>query len=195
MVSGHRVIVANSSGRTCGRQRHADAGGVRRLVIHPACGVPLALPISPSPLQQGSRRRLSGPLRCGRVRPTPGPAGPVPGGRRSSPGQRRRAGPGRPDRRQAAPRLGVEAGPRPEGDADRLRQEEGPAYEDRRMDPPAGRGGLPVRPRPAAIYDPLTEPCPPTPRADAYARSAWAWCKARHLNRWTAGQRRKFEAI
>ena len=67
--------------------------------------------------------------------------------------------------------------------------------EDRRLDPPAGRGGLPVRPRPAAIYDPLTEPCPPTPRADAFARSAWAWCETRHLNRWTAGQRRKFEAI
>ena len=63
----------------------------------------------------------------------------------------------------------VEAGARPEGDADRLRQEEGPALEDRGMDPAAGRGGVPVRPRPAAIYDPLTEPCPPTPRAEAFA--------------------------
>ena len=73
MTLGHRVIViiAHSSGRTCGRQRHADAGGRRRSVVHPACGTPIALSISPSPLQQGSRRRLSGSLRCGRVRPTP----------------------------------------------------------------------------------------------------------------------------
>jgi hypothetical protein len=41
----------------------------------------------------------------------------------------------------------------------------------------------------------MTEPCPPTPRADAFARSAWAWCERRHLNRWTAGQRRKHEEI
>jgi hypothetical protein len=41
----------------------------------------------------------------------------------------------------------------------------------------------------------MTEPCPPTPRAEAYAASAWAWCRQRHLNRWTAGQRRKFEEI
>ena len=55
----------------------------------------------------------------------------------------------------------------------RLREEEGPALEDRRMDAPAGRGGVPVRPRPAGLYDPLTEPCPPTPRADAFAAKAW----------------------
>jgi hypothetical protein len=43
----------------------------------------------------------------------------------------------------------------------------------------------------------LTEPCPPTPRAEAFARSAWAWawCAKRHLNRWTAGQKRRFEEI
>ena len=193
MVSGHRVIVANSSGRTCGRQRHADAGGVRRLVIHPACGVPLALPISPSPLQQGSRRRLSGPLRPGTADPRPGGAGTRGTTIEPRPATTSRTRTPRPTAGSSS--AGRQAGPRPEGDADRLRQEEGPAYEDRRMDPPAGRGGLPVRPRPAAIYDPLTEPCPPTPRADAYAGSAWAWCKARHLNRWTAGQRRKFEAI
>ena len=82
----------------------------------------------------------------------------------------RRAGPRRADRREAVPRLGVEAGPGHERPADRLREEEGAALEDRRMDAAAGRGGVPVRPRPAAIYDPLTEPCPPTPRADAFAR-------------------------
>ena len=73
MVSDHRVIViiSNALGRTCGRQRHADAGGRRRLVVHPARGSSIALLISPSPIQQGSRRRLSGSLRCGRVRPTP----------------------------------------------------------------------------------------------------------------------------
>jgi hypothetical protein len=36
-----------------------------------ACGAPIGLPIGPSPLQQGPRRRLSGSLRCVRVRPTP----------------------------------------------------------------------------------------------------------------------------
>ena len=58
------------------------------------------------------------------------------------------------------------------------------------MDAPAGRGGLSVRPRPAGLYDPLTEPCPPTPRAEAFAAKAWETCCAkRHLNRWTAGQK------
>jgi hypothetical protein len=63
------------------------------------------------------------------------------------------------------------------------------------MDPTAGRGGLPVRPRPAALYDLMTEPCPPTSRADAFARSAWEWFRKRHLNRWTAGQQRLFNKI
>jgi hypothetical protein len=41
----------------------------------------------------------------------------------------------------------------------------------------------------------MTEPCPPTPRADAFARAAWATCERLHLNRWTAGQRRKHQEI
>ena len=63
------------------------------------------------------------------------------------------------------------------------------------MDPTAGRGSVPVRPRSAALDDPMTEPCPPTPRADAFAANAWETCRRKHLNRWTAGQRRKFEEI
>jgi hypothetical protein len=35
----------------------------------------------------------------------------------------------------------------------------------------------------------------PTPRAEAFARSAWAWCARKHLNQWTAGQRRIFNRI
>ena len=79
-------------------------------------------------------------------------------------------------------------------DPDRLRQEAGTALEDRRVVPAGSGGGVPVRP-PAAIYDPLTEPCPPTPRAEAFAAKAWETCRRKHLNRWTAGQRRMFERI
>ena len=130
----------------------------------------------------------------GRACPGPAvdPAGP---GRRLGAADRRADGRGRADGRAAAPGLEQQAGPRRQGADPELRQEERTAVEDRRLEPAAGRGGVPVRPRPAAIYDPLTEPCPPTPRADAFARSAWAWCEKRHLNRWTAGQRRKFEEI
>jgi hypothetical protein len=41
----------------------------------------------------------------------------------------------------------------------------------------------------------MTEPCPPTPRADAFAAKAWETCRRKHLNRWTAGQRRKHAEI
>ena len=41
----------------------------------------------------------------------------------------------------------------------------------------------------------MTEPCPPPPRAEAFARAAWATCKRKHLNQWTAGQRRLFHRI
>jgi hypothetical protein len=41
----------------------------------------------------------------------------------------------------------------------------------------------------------MTEPGPPTPRDDAFARSAWAWCRRKHLNQWTAGQRRILNRI
>ena len=41
----------------------------------------------------------------------------------------------------------------------------------------------------------MTEPCPPTPRAEAFAAKAWETCRRKHLNRWTAGQRRAFERI
>src|SRR5262249_17023758 len=95
---------------------------------------------------------------------------------------------------QAVVGLGFQASARPEGDDPQLRQAERPAVQDRRLDPRPGECSLPVRPG-RAIYDPMTEPCPPTPRAEAYAASAWASCRRRHLNRWTAGQRRKFEEI
>ncbi len=99
--------------------------------------------------------------------PVPGPAG---SGRcLGAPADEptRRAG-----RRERAPRLGVEAGPRHEGPR-WLRQEEGPAHEDRRMGAPAGLGGLPVRP--PALYDPMTEfSCP---RLGPVRGSAWAWCE------------------
>ena len=104
--------------------------------------------------------------------PLPGTAGPGPV--RPGTGASRRPGGEPADRRSAIARLGRQAGPGHEGADHRLGEEEGPALEDRRMDAPAGRGSVSVRP--PAIYDPMSEPCPPTPRADAYARSAWAWC-------------------
>ena len=60
--------------------------------------------------------------------------------------------------------MGVEADPGPEGSPDRLRQEEGVALEDRRMDAPAGRGGLPVRPG-ASDLDPIILPTPARTRS------------------------------
>ena len=103
-----------------------------------------------------------GAVRPGRA--SPGPAvEPAGSGRRlgtAGGGPRR----GRPEGRQAIAGLGVEADPRPEGGTDRLRQEEGAAFEDRGMDPAAGRGGVPVRPG-AIVLDPIVLP---TPRADAF---------------------------
>ena len=94
-------------------------------------------------------------------RPCPGPAdSPAGSGRRLGTADRR-AGRGRADGRAAVVGLGVEADPRPEGDSHRLREEEGAAVEDRRMDPAAGRGGLPVRPR---AIDPIILPIPPRGR-------------------------------
>ena len=104
------------------------------------------------------------------------------------------AGRGRAEGREAAPGLGLEAGARPQGDPDRLRQEAGAALEDRGVVLAGSGGRVPVRP-PAASDDPLTGPYPPMPRAEAFARSAWEWCRRKHLNQWTAGQRRIFNRI
>src|SRR5262245_50205547 len=90
--------------------------------------------------------------------------------------------------------MGVEASARHEGDPPQLRQAERPPVEDRRLGAGPGECSLPVRPV-RAIYDSMPGPCPPTPRVEAFARSAWEWCRRRHLNRWTSGQRRKFEEI
>jgi hypothetical protein len=160
---------------------------------------PSAIPVltscgTVSPLRRTTRARRSRSRSTRKSTPRPGRP---PGRIGATPGNRPRTRTRRTRtrRRTAVAGLGVEADPGPEGDSDRLREEEGAAVEDRRMDAPASHGRLPVRPRTAAIYDPMTEPCPPTPRADAFARSAWAWCERRHLNRWTAGQRRKHEEI
>ena len=48
---------------------------------------------------------------------------------------------------------------------------------------------------PSTRDGPLNGPYPPTPRAEAFARKAWAWCRRKHLNRWTAGQWRIFHRI
>ena len=169
----------------------------------------LEVPPSGRMKDEGGRRNQTGPgmTHPSAFSPQPSEEEPFPEGR--APARRGRY-PGDDDRAQAsddepdqdAPTdgrqllgLGLEAGPRPQGDADRLREEAGAALEDRGMDPAAGRGSLPVRPGQAALYDPLTEPCPPTPRADAFAAKAWETCRRKHLNRWTAGQRRKFEEI
>jgi hypothetical protein len=189
--------------RLPGPERKAEirAGRSHVLLRLIAASLPLARP--------GAAGRPGDPaagFRASADRPGPGP-GHRPRGRRvvrpgrSSPGPAvEPAGSGRclgarapgrggqpTGRWQAAPRLGRQAGPGHEGADHRMGEEEGAALEDRRMDPAAGRGGLPVRPRPAARDDPLTEPRPPTPRAEAFARSAWAWCQRKHLNQWNEG--------
>ena len=151
-------------------------------------------PPGASPATTTSPIRPTGPA-SRRKPPYPERPAPAPSRNGREPGQYE--GPaGEPaDRRAAVARLGRQASPGHEGADHRLGEEEGTALEDRRMDAPAGRGSVPVRPRPAGLYDPLTEPCPPTPRADAFAARPGKPAGARHLNRWTAGQRRTFEKI
>ncbi len=91
----------------------------------------------------------------------PRPSRPAGSGRRLGAADRR-AGRGRADGRSAAPGLEQQAGPRRQGADPELRQEERPAVEDRRLEPAAGRGGVPVRP--VAIAPIIL----PTPRADAF---------------------------
>ena len=87
MASAHRVIViiANALGRTCGRQRHADAGGRRRLVAHRLAGRPS---LCPSARPRSSRGHAAAcPGRCaaaGYGRPRPG--GVMPPAKSAAPG-------------------------------------------------------------------------------------------------------------
>jgi hypothetical protein len=90
MGSGHGTIIANSSGRTRSRQRHADAGGRRRLVAHRLAGCP---PPCPSARPRSSRGHAAArPGRCAAAeygRPRPG--GVMPPAKSAAPGARHRA--------------------------------------------------------------------------------------------------------
>ena len=117
-------------------------------------------------------------------RACPGPAvGPAGSGRRLGAADRRADGRGRPDGRSAAPGLEQQAGPRCQGSDPELRQEERAAVEDRRMEPPAGRGGVPVRP---GAIDPIILP---TPRADAF-RAGLPACRGHWTRRQLVAWRR-----
>ena len=118
----------------------------------------------------------------GRAGPGPAvePAGP---GRRLGAADRRADGRGRADGRSAAPGLEQQAGPRRQGPDPQLRQEERPAVEDRRLEPAAGRGGVPVRP---GAIDPIILP---TPRADAF-RAGLPACRGHWTRRQLVAWRR-----
>jgi hypothetical protein len=67
------IIIPNLLGRTCGRQRHADAGGLRRLVVHRLAGRPSPCPSARPRSSRGHAAACPG--RCvaaGYGRPRPG---------------------------------------------------------------------------------------------------------------------------
>ena len=140
-------------------------------------------PRPPTPTTMRRSRTRKGVPRPGGSRIGATPGSPSPGRGRQPAGRRRQL-------------LGwaVEAGPRPEGDADRLREEEGAAHQDRRMDPAPGRGGLSVRPGETGAAPPIdprqgSRPVP-TPRADA-----WRARMPERFNDWTIRQRAVYRKI
>jgi hypothetical protein len=90
MVSAHRAIIANSLGRTCGRQR---PGGLRRLVAHRLAGRPSPCPSARPRSSRGHAAACPG--RCATAeygRPRPG--GVMPPAKSAAPGAWPIPGPG-----------------------------------------------------------------------------------------------------